>query len=238
MLFCVSSHCQHGQRGAERTPYPFPLWATPLPACGCRQVKVNLSSCQVTRKYLSASLSRISTGKSVERSNRRAGEGEICLPQGASVCRCVRVCRCVCASVVQQAVCATQRRTRDEAKSQPMSKKQQTNRHTHRRTHAQDVSVSWTHKATHRAPPPLLCTAHVHQLVAMPRSLAASSTLWPFIRYVLYLCLPTLMVLMPFVLAHPAGTHSPPPPHDIHLCQPGTHTHTDCKGSKRDSGGA
>lgn len=34
------------------------------------KVKVNLSSCQVTWKYLSASLSRISTGKSAERSNR------------------------------------------------------------------------------------------------------------------------------------------------------------------------
>lgn len=115
---------------------PLPL-ATPLPACGCRQVKVNLSSCQVTRKYLSASLSRISTGKSVERSNRRGGRGGAKRP----VCPKVRVCRC--ASVVQQAGRDTKT---DEAKSQPMSKKQQTNTHT--LAHAQDVSVSWTHKAT------------------------------------------------------------------------------------------
>lgn len=144
------------------------------------------------------------------------------------------MCVGVCVPVLYNKLCVRHKDGRETRQNLSQCQRSNKQTHTHRRTHAQDVSVSWTHKATHRGTPlpPLLCTAHVHQLVAMPRSLAASSTLWPFIRYVLYLCLPTLMVLMPFVLAHPAGTHSPPPPHDIHLCQPGTHTHTDCKGSK------
>lgn len=188
-----------------------PLAPLATPACGCRQVKVNLSSCQVSWKYLSASLSRISTGKSVA-----SRQSETC------------VCVCDCGGRGNVLYNKLARRKDGRGKISA-NVKEATNKqiHTHTdrdtRTHSQDVSVSWTHKATlytYLPPYPLHCPSSVTPMSISWSRCRARSTLWPFIRYVLYLCLPTLMVLMPFVLATPhpePRTRSPSLPHTARL---------------------